>query len=110
MRKCTAKSLAASEDPKKMNLSNFALNGKLNFKSWLNQRAAYGSTTAVRNPHALHTGTLTNAIVLQILDDTVNLGLHSALPYAGIIPTDFVHVYTKKSMEVHRTETNTQCL
>lgn len=96
MRKGTAKSPTASEDPKKMNLSIFALNGKLNFKSWLNQRAAYGSTAAVGNPLALHPGTLTNAIVLPILDDTVNPGPYSALAYAGIIPADFVHVYTQK--------------
>lgn len=47
MSRGTAESLTASEDLEKMNLSVFTLNGKLNFKSWLNQRAAYGSTTAV---------------------------------------------------------------
>jgi len=47
--------------------------------------------------------------VLQILDDTVNLGPYSALAYTGSIPTDFVHVYTKKSTEVRRTEKNTRC-
>lgn len=62
----------------------FALYGKLNFKSWLSQRAAYGSTTAVWNPLALYTGTLTNAIVLPLLDDTVNPSPYSALAYTGI--------------------------